>query len=397
MALLSGAGGDDRLQVGTAVFCIVISLVVTILVPMIAPSYNSDTGYTYVDIYTEKAALEAYTGESMTNMAPWKLEAVYTAWSPGDAIHTDSSGWVYGQEIAYSYAGVNGTTQIGDTKNIYLNPGQKSDTYLAQVNQDVEIRIVGYPSWALGLNGELNVFGHLAVDVFHQNILTSWTETKNVDTWSFSGYRYVFNPMLKIDWTDPEDRGKDYTVSSQQDARLSIVWYKNENLGQGLSSGLVLWNDTTHGIVDNLDVKEIVNRYNYTSSYSSRYALDYDGVKVYINIKFDQDVVAGGMDLTEAFDAGKWSLAVTAQSMDNFLDLKNSNSLSSSAASIIDTYRMIFTFSMPEVPLVWSMVLWILCILPVEVVMLMFLSRFGILGVGLGILGNVLLSIGLGV
>ena len=97
MGILSGGGGDDRLQVGMAVMMTVMSLVVTMMVPIVAPAYDMDTGYGYADLFAEKAALESYTGESMINMAPWKLTGVYTPWTVGDPIENrdPETGWAY--------------------------------------------------------------------------------------------------------------------------------------------------------------------------------------------------------------------------------------------------------------------------------------------------------------
>ena len=104
-------------------------------------------------------------------------------------------------------------------------------------------------------------------------------------------------------------------------------------------------------------------------------------------------ITQGNLSLDEAFNRGYWSLAVTAVSASNLLDLQNSVTLSSSIGNILDTYTQIFTFSMPDVPLLWSMVLWIICILPLDVAILMFLSRFGVMGVGAGIIGTVLATV----
>ena len=63
MGVFSSASGEDRLQVGLAVMMTVMSLVITMMAPLIAPAYDMDTGYGYADLFAEKAALESYTGE----------------------------------------------------------------------------------------------------------------------------------------------------------------------------------------------------------------------------------------------------------------------------------------------------------------------------------------------
>lgn len=384
MGLLSSGTGDDRLQVGMAVFAVVVSLVVTLLLPMVAPSYETDTGYTYADIYAEKAGLEAYTGESMLNMSPWKLTSVYTAWTLGDDIdHIDpETGWAYGERIDYS--------EIGKTKNIRLDPNHKSDRPLSQnTYTDVPITRTEEIWWMYGINDSgLNVFGHIA-DWLGFDTTEQVTTLEDINSWSFTGYRYEFDPLMKINYEDPS--ADDYSKTAITDAKLSVVWYKG-SMGQGLSGGLVLYNNTTNGIVANIQMQDILSAYNQASNYSTRYQFDFEGVKVYLNLRFDIDVIKGSVDLQQAFDDGRWTMAITAMSMDNYLDLAGSNSLSSAAANILDTYIQIYTLSFPTLDLMWSMVLWIICILPIQLTVLMFLSRFGVVGVGIGVVGSAILA-----
>ena len=386
MSVLSGGGGDDRLQVGMGVFALTITLVISLLVPMVAPTYDLDTGYTYQDIYLSKASIQAYTGESMLNMTPWALTGVYTNWAPGDEVNTDpDTGWIYGESVNYSKAGYYGTTTIGSTSPIYLEKEQKSDSRLSYTTASVPI--IEGEWWAYGTNGDLNLFGQIAASL---GLGTTHTSMQDRTYWNFTGYRYQFDPLLKIDYDDPN--ADNYSKISQSDASLSIVWYK-DGTGQGLSNGLVLYKNTSDGMVSNLSISEIVANYDQASGYSTKYQLDFSGVYVYLNIKFDLDVINSGADLTQAFDEGRWSLAVTAKSMDNFMDVSASNSLSNSAANIIDTYIQIFTLSIPNVPFHWSIVLWLVVILPAELTVLMFLSRFGVVGVGIGILATTLLGV----
>ena len=391
MGLMSAGGGDDRLQVGMAIFAIVMSLTVSMLVPIVAPAYDLDTGYSYAEIYTEKANLEAFTGESMMNNTPWRLTAVYTPWNVGDTVNIDpETGWLYGQSINYTKTGYSGTTSLGDTTGIYLDKDKKSAMPLTQTSTPLTFIETDTEWWAHGAIGTaLVAFGASLGQIW--GVHTSEVE-KDVNYWDYTGYRYEFDPMLKIDWSNPNDAGDPDNVVSQTDAKLSLVWFADAS-GQGLSNGLILYRSSGQGLVYNLYLDQIIEEYNTISGYSSKYPLDFDGVSVYLNIRFDQDVIATSEDLTEAWNDGRWTIAITAKSMDNFMQISSSNSLSNSAANILDTYIKIFTLSMPDVPFLWSMVLWLICILPLDIVVLMFLSRFGILGVGMGILGNVLLGV----
>lgn len=384
MGLLGGSGGgDDRLQVGMAVFALVISLTVSLMLPIVAPAYDTSTGYTYADIFAEKSSLEAYTGESMTNMTPWKLTGVYTPWVLGDDVNNidDETGWAYGESVTYN--------QIGQTSKIKLDPNNKSDTPLATTSyKDVPITTTENVWWMYGLTGNLSVLGFIGASL-GLDTTEQVTRYQDVNSWVYTGYRYEFDPMLKIDYSDPD--GASYSKASQSDAKLSIVWYKGL-YGQGLSGGLILYNNSTNGIVANITQEDILASYNSASNYSTRYAFDFEGVQVYLNLRFDMDVIAGSYNLTDAFNEGKWTMAITALSMDNFMDLSGSNSLSNSAANIIDTYIKIYTLSFPTLDFMWSMVLWIICVLPIQLTVLMFLSRFGIAGIAVGVLGSAILA-----
>lgn len=386
MGIFSGGSGDDRMQVGMAVFAVIVSLIVTMMVPIVAPAYDTDTGYSYADLFAEKSGLENFTGESMINMAPWKLTGVYTPWTVGDPIdNLNEEGWAYGQQISnYPY--------LNQTSGIKLDPNQTSDKPLYQSTYKNMQRTVTEPiSWYYNFNGDgnLNVIGQIA-EFFGADTTETRQEILDINSWTYSGYRYEFDPMLKIDY---QNDTHDYQEVSQSDAKLSIVWYKQINGVQGLSGGLILYDNMTNGVVANITMDDILATYNSGSSYSTRYQFDFQGVQVYLNLRFDLDVTTGGQDLTKAFNDGRWSMAITAASMDNFMDISASNSLSNSTANLLDTYIKIYTFSFPTLDFLWSMVLWIICILPIQLTVLMFLSRFGIAGVGLGIAGSAILAL----
>lgn len=384
------SGGNDRLQISLAVFAVVMSLVITMMIPMVAPAYDTGTGYSYADIYAEKASLQSYTGQSMTNLTPFVLTDVYTPYVYGGPVNVDDAGWLYGERIDYSRSGQMGQTVIGSTSNIYLDPEYKSSTPLMPAEDTLTYTEHGRAWWAFGADGLPNIFGYTALALGLTDwVFTSEQKTGDFNNWNFTGYRYVFDPMLYLDYTDPDSTP--YSDPSQQDGTLSVVWYKTRT-SQGLSSGLVLYNDKTRGLVANYDITDIVKNYGIGSTYSTRYTLDFNGASIYLNIRFDPQVMAESMDLTTAFDQGLWTLAITAPSMDNFMDIRNSSSLSNSAGSVLQTYFQILSFDLPNVPFNWSIILWVLCVLPIDMAVLMFLSRYGVLGLAAGLLGNVLLG-----
>lgn len=380
MGLTTGGGGDDRLQVGLVVFITVISLVTAMAIPMIAPGWES-TGYSYEEVSSQRQNLETFTGESMLNAAPWAFTAVYTPYVPGSQAVLNDAGWLYGSKVE-DYPGLSTSTQI-TTTGIKLDPTKKSVSPLGQGTTEVTVQVEekwyynGPFSWVYDLSTALG--GN--PDRYKRIV-------EDHPQWNFTGYLYEFDPMVKIVTKGSTDQ------KTTDDATLSVVWY-DTNGQEGISSGLVLYSDKTKGIVANYTSAEIVSRYVSTTAYASKYTFNFEGTTVDMHIKFDQDVISEGQDLYQAWTDGRWTLAFTAVSGANFLDMNNSTSFASSLGNLIDTYIKVFTFSLPNAPPFWSMVLWILCILPAEITVMMFLSRFGLAGVGAGILGNALAFIGL--
>lgn len=374
---ISQGGGNDSLQVGIAVFCVVVSIATAMLVPILAPSY--DTGYSYQEVFNGRAELESFTGESMTSQTPWKLTGVYTPYVPGEKYTINEEGWLYGSEVTdYEY--------LNKTTGIKLDPGQKSSMLFGQGSGQATVQenkwwyaegFWGDLSWAIS-SGFWGLFGSERTR----------TESHEVElpTWNYTGYRYEFDPMMTI---QTNEDGSAKTAAS--DAKLSIIWYDIQG-SEGISGGLILYTDKSNGVVANYSATDIISNYNLSSQYASSYVFDFNGTKVRMYIQFDPDVVADGTDLSKAWTEGRWSVAFSATSVDNLFNIANSNSLSTSLGNLLSSYAQIFTFSVPNMPLVWSMVLWILCILPAEIIVLMFLSRFGAAGIIAGILGNIFLG-----
>ena len=384
---------DDSLQVGTIVACIVMSLVLTMCIPYMAPDYEAQD---YESLYAARQDVQAFTGASMTNKAPWALTGIYTPYESGNlADHVTDSGWLYGQSITSSNNPDNSVSAgyLGKYSGIKLDPNQKSAMPLSQgetLSYTVQSDMKWYYHAALR-DGQQTNYIFKFLDWLGADVDPWIYSDVPAPTWTYTGYRYEFSPLTKI--------STDGSTVAGQDARLSVVWY-SEYLdaygvgSEGLSGGLVLMNSKTNAIIANITMDEIVSDYNLSSQYSTAYRLDFDGVQIDFNIRFDPDQIAAGTKtLSELWTTGAWSMAVTAISAGNLMDISSSTSLSTSVGSILETYQQIFTLDLPNVPTTWSIVLWILCILPLEVVGLMFLSRFGVLGIGAGIIGNVLLGV----
>lgn len=387
MGFTTGGSGDDRLQIGMAVFAIVISLLTSLMVPMMIS--EETPGYSADDLAESQLGLQAFTGESMLNAAPWMLSAVYTPWVPGqESPVVSDAGWVYGSSLSYSY--------IGKTSDIKLDPDQKSASALA-VSDETYSHVISR-EWYVDPDGGAV---KKAVAAVWKTVVTAWTKIDGGDTdavgvnyyaspaYNFTGYLYSFDPMTRIVTNNGSE-----SKQSADDAELSLVWYSYDGQ-EGISTGLVLYSNRTSSVIANLTVADIVSNYASGSAYATSYRLDFDGTTVNLAIKFDPSVVSDSSDLYSAFADGDWSMSLYATSASMFMDLNNSTSFTTSVGNLIQTYIDIFTFSLPSVDLWWSIILWILCIMPVDLTVLMFLSRFGLAGIGAGILGNFIAFLGL--
>lgn len=390
MAILSGGGGDDRLQVQLAIFGIIISLMVTALLPVLVG--GGGTGYTIEEIYEERSNLELYTGESMISQAPFQLQHVYLPYTIGEEYRLTEEGWLYGSELTDgdnnpSYT-LEGTEYIGQTE-IRLDPTKKSNVPLYDT-QTIYTKIV-YKSTLDFLGGgfwQSVAEGFLGWMESTRSASISYIEQYEqpvkdaYPTWNYSGYRYELDPMLRIN----TENGTSTKVVD--DAKLSIVWYDLDGQ-EGISGGLVLYNNKTNAILASYTAAEIVAQYHSLSQTASKFRLNFDGTLVNMWIRFDPDVLINNLDLSQSFSQGRWTVAFTCASADLYLDIQNSQSFTASLGSMLQTYIDIFTMDVPDVGAEWNLVLWIVCVMPMGLAMILFLSRFGLAGVGAGILGAI--------
>ena len=199
---------------------------------------------------------------------------------------------------------------------------------------------------------------------------------------------YHFSPTYRI-----STQGSSATTLNSDMASLNIVWYDNGN-DSGISGGLVLQSNKSSAIIADFAAVDIIADLNESSDYATRYLLNFEDIQVYMYIMFDTSVLTSGYSLIDAWNQGYWTIAFASPSADGLMDIFNSNDLSASMGNLLDTYLSIFTFNMPNCPAAWNIVFWLVCVLPLEIAVIMFLSRFGIVGLGAGVLGNALAFIG---
>lgn len=364
-----GYGGDYQVLTRIAVFGITMSVVCTAMIAVIfAADANGDYDFDTIQEYREE--LSQFTGESMLNQTPWVLSAVYTPWFFEDGLegHITDDNWLYGEAITSSEPDPDDPDAlyypyIGKSSRIKLDPEQKSsvllsvgdDTYdyiyenglqwWAQQYGVPEFIALGPVGW-LAHQGIIDLADALGVD-------THTYDTKSVGTWNYTGYRYVFDPTLPF---------ADAQTKSVKDGALSIVWY-TFNGQEGLSGALDVYGGDV--LLGSYSATDIISAYNTNSGYAVHYDFDFQGTKLELYIQFEEDAIQSGVPLIQAWTDGQWSMAISSETVGNFLDIDGSTSYSVTGGSMVRTFIQIYTLSLPNINNDWmNIVLWLLVGLP---------------------------------
>lgn len=364
-----GYGGDYQVLTRIAVFGITMSVVCTAMIAVIfAADANGDYDFDTIQDYREE--LSQFTGESMLNQTPWVLSAVYTPWLFEDGLegHITDDNWLYGEAITSSEPDPDDPDAlyypyIGKSSRIKLDPEQKSsvllsvgdDTYdyiyenglqwWAQQYGVPEFIALGPVGW-LAHQGIIDLADALGVD-------THTYDTKTVGTWNYTGYRYVFDPTLPF---------ADAQTKSVKDGALSVVWY-TFNGQEGLSGALDVYGGDV--LLGSYSATDVISAYNTNSGYAVHYDFDFQGTQLELYIQFDEDVIQSGVPLIQAWTDGQWSMAISSETVGNFLDIDGSTSYSVTGGSMVRTFIQIYTLSLPNINNDWmNIVFWLLVGLP---------------------------------
>ena len=304
---------------------------------------------------------------------PWVLSGVYTPFTPGTIPDSDipnhiendngqSIGWLYGSKItSYPY--------IGEVSNIKLDHDQKSNQLLRQgENVSYEYRN-GRSWWAGGNDAGITILNPDVVRWFSSitgigNVDKNYgyeVSSGTVNNWNYTGYRYVFDPVLPFN-----------DQASAKDGRLSIVWYSIEN-DSGISGALEIYGSKNNEVIKygEISSKDIINTFLSTAGYVQVFDFNFNGTHLNLTIRFDPTVYNSYSTLQQAWDAGAWSLAISSASAGNFFDVETSNSFNATAGSMLDTFIQIYTFDYPHFEESWvEFVMWMLVGLPATLGML---------------------------
>lgn len=366
--------GDASALTKIAVFCVTFAMISTIMCAIYAAG-SSD--YDYDVIKYQQSQLYEYTGGTLVNDNPWMLTAVCTPFDPardGSDMdnHVDPDGWVYGQEIT-SYPYLNESTRIkldvNQKSNQKLSYGEYSWSYLTGEETWHEVGgIITKNLFRVDFDDVLKGMRNLGADVPSGYIYNSGT----ANNWNYTGYRYVFDPMLPFS-----------TGASSKDGSLSIVWYDTGD-DTGLSGGLQIYkNGRTSSHEDKIILAEysaadIISAYQSSAGHATVYNFDFDGIMLHLSIQFGPTVLTDYASLKAAWDSGNWDMAVSAPSAGNFFDVDNSTAFVDSAGTMLDTFIQIYTFEYPKFQDegAWAnVVLWLLVGLPMTMGMLLVTVR----------------------
>lgn len=377
MGLLGGdgGGGDGKLMV-IAITCTVLSLMITTGVALLLPTTND---YSLDEVQKAREEVASFTGDTMISNTPWQLSGVYTPWILGsDDYNLTEEGYLYGRAMTQSTdpTAPDYYSEIGKTTSIKLDVNNQSSIPLAYGQTTGEITTMTKKWWA-----SIGPIGWIAEQFGRDDLYNIGTESRTMSVWNYTGYRYEFDPML------PFKYGEDAEASAV-DGKLSIVWYHNKQ-ADGISGGLVIYG-RENVLLAQIEAADIIASYNSMSAYSTRYRFDFMGTDIYLQIRFDPNVVNTSMGLQEAWNNGDWTMAITSPSAGTFLDVKDSTSFTGTLGNIVTTFKEIFTFNLPNIDGYWNIILWMLVSFPAELAFLFFCTKLGIAGIPAAILGNAL-------
>lgn len=339
--MAENAGGENTL-IKIAIFCIAVSMISTV---MFTAYFEGSSDYDYDTISLYKSQLAEFSGGQLVNDSPWVLKSVFTPFTPGtiptsqipDHIEDDngqSVGWLFGEEITnYAY--------LEKVAGIKLDPNQKSNQLLTIGDQTEYEYQNGKEIWAGGndLGIDLSGFGRDIIKFFGGTPGDDYGvtyATGAANNWNYTGYRYVFDPVLPFS-----------SDSSSKDGRLSVVWYQIPG-DTGLSGALEIYGatrDLNQVKLGQISASEIIQAFRSTAGYVQVFDFNFEGTHLNLTIQFDPTVYSSYSSLQGAWDAGAWSMAISSASAGNFFDVENSNSFDATAGSMLDTFIDIYTFN----------------------------------------------------
>lgn len=353
---LGGSGGSPSFTYKL----VITSLVIMILMPVFVTLYISDS--TMESDYKEEIdkSLEDYynfTGQQVSNTTcVWALTGIYTPFgvnSSGQAStssygYTDD-GWLYGSRIpSYSPTQYNG--QVDGTE--VTDPYSYTVTYNESGNG-----IAGFYKYASNTSdghkaGELYTAVSMSTSQKSNMFFTAnnKVEVANGFYYSYSGYRYAFQPLNATDILDDDGNVTPVTLTTTS---CSLIWYQyydgatvqgNNIGGSGIAGQLIV--SGNDGGVSYLTAQNIIQAYD-THNSSASFPLTFNGgVKLTLTIRIDPVMIAKGYSVEQCYNNGHWSVMLTSKTTNASSYV--STDYAFSIYNVWDTFVSLFTFNLGD-------------------------------------------------
>lgn len=304
MNIVKEGGGNGPLAFKMIMFSMTIMILLSIFLPMFnvqngnedVPEYLSDIEKQYLD----------FTGSTPASESLWMLTGIYTPYgqdSDGQSStawgYTDD-GWLYGQRVE------NYTPSQYD--------GANASAYTVQYDDDIRAYRYSNTSTTVNKHDQGALYGDVVMDISKQSNIFFTASGKTIQDdgkfyYSFSGYRYAFQPIQKH-YTQDQDGNISEVVPNT--TSLSLIWY-NYYGSTGISGQLIV--SGSDGGVAFLTAAEIVSAFNGSIS-TSKFIMNFNGVDMVLSIRLDPYYITNGMSVEECYNLGYWSIMVSSRSVD---------------------------------------------------------------------------------
>lgn len=381
---------ESRFTTSLVVFGVVMSFMCTFMLCMLLPS-NASEIYDAQEIENAQYDLMSFTGQNLVNDTPWVMTGAYLPYTGNGSYSYTNSGWINGPAVndaaisgqyysAIHQVPANGYQLSTNGKSLSkLGDADTSNTETVEISRGEGIgnMVMNGLGWIVNNTaGNINnwLFGGNKNLMESERPTETYTHEVAYKTWNYSGYRYVFQPMMSV--------GSSSQNITTEDGSLSVVWYKQDRtdgVQTGLSGGLVFTDGTFE--LANINAKSIVSKYNVNSDNASTYKFQFNGFPIYVAIHFDLNKY-NGFNLEELWDNGWWTMMVYTSSVNNLQNISGSISYTTNAAEMVNTFVKLMTLQNPFEGINGGLlsnyavyIFWVICVVPMLVALMYVIMR----------------------
>ena len=324
---------------------------------------------------SEDELLDGYqrmTGQKApTSVAVWPLTGIYTPYT-GGFVDPDS-----GQTITYGYSSDNwlyGTEVKSYTPTQYTSTTQeytvyKDDSGVFRYYIDSKDYNKDYGTGHKGLYGKAtqedvdegraehvgdifkrddfkgDLYTEVNFDINQKSDIFFVESSKKEDAaghflYDYNGYRMAFTPISN--YTTLNADGEKVPIVSSSTS-LSLIWYQYLNGQSGISGQITLVGSS--GGVAYINAAQILSQFNNNNS-TAAFDMVFNGVPMTIIIKIDPMATSAGMTVEQAYNAGRWSVMVTSQSVESNAYTGTDNAIN--PMSLFETMIDLLTFNLDD-------------------------------------------------